>query len=125
MGKKISLYTIRLYVIILLHVITGGENVGYADLIEKLSALGHEYRLSILSSLTEGEKYLSEIAKEVGISRALAKVHLNKLEKAGLVETRTVLLEDEARALRYYKILDFHVELSPSELKRRKEKDGI
>lgn len=95
------------------------------DLIEKLSALGHEYRLSILTSLTEREKYLSEIAKEVGISRALAKVHLNKLEKAELVETRTVLLEDEARALRYYKIKDFHVELSPSELKRRKEKNGF
>ena len=92
-----------------------------ADLIQKLSALGHNYRLKILTSLTDGEKYLSEIAKEVGISRALAKVHLNKLLKADLVETRTVLLEDEARALRYYKIKDFHIKLSPSELKRRKE----
>ena len=55
----------------------------------------------------------------------MAKVHLNKLEKADLVETRTVLLEDEARALRYYKLKDFHVELSPSELKRRKTKDGF
>jgi predicted transcriptional regulator len=95
--------------------------VEYTDLIQKLSALGHKYRLKILTSLTDGEKYLSEIAKEVGISRALAKVHLNKLHKADLVETRTVLLEDEARALRYYKIKDFHIELSPSELKRRKE----
>lgn len=98
--------------------------MGNTDLIEKLSALGHEYRLRLLTSLTDGEKYLSELAKEVGISRALAKVHLNKLVQADLVETRTVLLEDEARALRYYKIKDFHVELSPSELKRRK-KDGF
>ena len=94
-------------------------------LIEKLSALGHKYRLKILTALISGEKYLSEIANEVGISRARAKVHLNKLLKAGLVETRTVLLEDEARALRYYKILDFHIELSPSELKRRNEKNGV
>ena len=94
-------------------------------LIEQLSALGHEYRLKILTALINGEKYLSEIANEVGISRALAKVHLNKLQKAGLVETRTLLLEDEARALRYYKMLDFHVELSPSELKRRKENNGL
>lgn len=94
-------------------------------LIEKLSALGHEYRLKILTVLVSGEKYLSEIANEVGISRALAKVHLNKLHKAGLVETSTVLLEDEARARRYYKILDFHIEMSPSELKRRKEENGI
>ena len=97
----------------------------YGDLIEKLSALGHEYRLKILTSLTDGEKYLSEIAKEVGISRALAKVHLNKLEKANLVVSRTELMENEARALRYYKLQDFHIELSPSELKRRKQKDGL
>jgi predicted transcriptional regulator len=99
--------------------------VEHADLVETLRALGHEYRLKILTSLTGGEKYLSEIAKEVGISRALAKVHLNKLHKAGLVETRTVLLEDEARALRYYELKDFHVEVSPSELKRRKEMNGL
>lgn len=97
----------------------------FTDLIEKLRALGHEYRLKILISLTDREKYLSEIAREVGISRALAKVHLNKLHKADLVETRTVLLEDEARALRYYMLKDFHIELSPSELKRRKEKNGL
>jgi predicted transcriptional regulator len=97
----------------------------FTDLIEKLSALGHEYRLKILTSLTDGEKYLSEIAREVGISRALAKVHLNKLYKAGLVETRIVLMEDEARALRYYKLKDFHIEISPSELKRRKEINGF
>lgn len=95
------------------------------ELAAKLKALGHISRLQILTALTEGEKYLSSIAKEVGISRALAKVHLKKLREAGLVETRTVLLEDEARALRYYKLKDFHIELSPEELRRRKEIDGL
>jgi ArsR family transcriptional regulator len=90
------------------------------ELVEKLSALGHIHRLKILTALTEEEKYLSEIAKEVGISRALANVHLKKLTEAGLVKTRVLLLEDEARALRYYKLNDFHIELSPEELKRRK-----
>jgi len=95
------------------------------ELAAKLKALGHISRLQILTALTEGEKYLSSIAKEVGISRALAKVHLKKLREAGLVETRTVLLEDEARALRYYKLKDFHIEISPEELRRRKEMDGL
>ena len=90
------------------------------ELVKKLSALGHIYRLKILTVLTEEEKYLSEIAKEVGISRALANVHLKKLREAGLVKTRVLLLEDEARALRYYELNDFHIELSPEELKRRK-----
>ena len=95
------------------------------ELAAVLKALGHASRLRILASLTEGEKYLSGIAKEVGISRALAKVHLRKLREAGLVETRVVTLEDEARALRFYRIRDFHIEISPDELRRRREKDGL
>jgi ArsR family transcriptional regulator len=95
------------------------------ELAAKLKALGHVSRLQILTVLTEGEKYLSSIAKEVGISRALAKVHLKKLREAGLVETRTVLLEYEAKALRYYKLVDFHIELSPEELRKRREVNGL
>ena len=95
------------------------------ELAAKLKALGHISRLQILTALTEGEKYLSSIAKEVGISRALAKVHLKKLREAGLVETRTVLLEDEAKALRYYKLIDFHIEISPEELRKRREMHGL
>jgi ArsR family transcriptional regulator len=100
-------------------------NVEDEELALKLKALGHVSRLKILATLTEGEKYLSHIAEEVGISRALAKVHLKKLREAGLVETRVVLLEDEARALRFYKLKDFHIELSPGKLKRRKEMNGL
>ena len=95
------------------------------ELAAKLKALGHISRLQILAVLTEGEKYLSSIAKEVGISRALAKVHLKKLREAGLVKTRTVLLEDEARALRYYELMDFHIEISPEELRKRRETHGL
>ena len=92
-----------------------------SELVDKLSALGHIYRLRIVIALTEGEKYLSEIAKEVGISRALANVHLKKLKEAALVKTRVFLMEDEARALRYYELNDFHIELSPEKLTRRKK----
>jgi ArsR family transcriptional regulator len=95
------------------------------ELAAKLKALGHVSRLKILTALTEGEKYLSSIAKEVGISRALAKVHMKKLREAGLVKTRTVLLEDEARALRYYELIDFHIEISPKELRKRRGTHGL
>jgi ArsR family transcriptional regulator len=96
------------------------EERGFEELAAKLSALGHPVRLRIIKDLADGEKYLSEIAKNVGISRALAKVHLKKLREAGLVETRVVTLEDEAKALRYYKLLHFEIHLSPSELKEDK-----
>jgi ArsR family transcriptional regulator len=94
------------------------------ELAAKLSALGHPTRLSIVKALAEGEQYLSEVAKNVGVSRALAKVHLKKLREAGLVETRVVTLEDEARALRYYKLRDFRIHLSPDEMKEEK-KNGL
>ena len=70
------------------------------DMAVKLSALGHPTRIRILIELTKGENYLSEIAKNVGISRALAKVHLKKLKESGLVESKIFTLEEEARALR-------------------------
>ncbi len=82
----------------------------------KLSALGHPTRIRILMELTKGENYLSEIAKKVGISRALAKVHLKKLRESGLVESRILTLEEEARALRFYKILDFSFNISNESL---------
>ena len=66
------------------------------------------------------EQYLSEIANKVGISRALAKVHLKKLREAGLVKTTVVTLEDEARALRYYELCDFEIHLSSEKLKEDK-----
>jgi len=53
----------------------------------------------------------------VGVSRALAKVHLKKLREAGIVETRVVTLKDEAKALRYYKLRPFNIHLSPETLK--------
>lgn len=88
------------------------------DTAAKLSALGHPTRLRILMELTKGENYLSEIAKNVGISRALAKVHLKKLRESGLVESKILTLEEEARALRFYKILDFSLSVSTESLAR-------
>jgi len=93
-------------------------------LAEKLDALGHPLRLKIVALLTGGEMYLNEIAKSLGISRALAKVHLKKLGKAGLVESRVVLVQGEARALRYYKLRDFDIHLSPAILTREEKEHG-
>lgn len=88
---------------------------GLEDLANTLDSLGHPLRLKILALMAgeEGEMYLSEIANRLGINRALAKIHLNKLEKAGLVKSRVVLVEGEAKALRYYQLCDFEIRVSP------------
>ena len=61
--------------------------------------------------------YLNQISNRLQINRALAKIHLNKLERANIVKSRRVPLEEEERALRYYKLLNFSIHLSPEILK--------
>ena len=58
-----------------------------SDLSEFFSALSHPIRIRIIAILSKGEKFVSELAKELNISRPLLYLHLNKLEKAGIVET--------------------------------------
>jgi len=47
---------------------------------------------------------LPEMASGLGISRALAKIHLKKLESAGIVESRVMLEPGKAQAKRYYRL---------------------
>ncbi len=82
------------------------------ELARLLSALGHQLRLRIVAILAgRGEMYLSEIAEAVGVSRALAKVHLKVLERAGVVSSSLVLDEGRGRALRYYKVRNLNLRL--------------
>lgn len=90
----------------------------------KLKALAHPVRLKMVVLLAmEGEDmYLNQIANELGISRALAKIHLKKLEKGSIVKSRVVLAEGVARALRYYRLHDFDIHVSPEILKQEAKK---
>ena len=86
----------------------------------KMKALAHPLRLRILVLLAKESEdmYLNQIANKLEINRALAKIHLNKLERGGIVRSRVVLVEGEARALRYYKLQDFDIHVSPEILKK-------
>ena len=93
----------------------------YVELLSgKLKTLAHPVRLRIVTLLAKEneEMYLNQIAKNLEINRALAKIHLNKLERGGIVRSRVVLVEGEARALRYYKLQDFDIHVSPEILKK-------
>jgi ArsR family transcriptional regulator len=94
------------------------------ELAKTLDALGHPLRIRIVALLAEEkkEKYLNEIANELKINRALAKVHLKKLEKAGLVRSRVELVDNDAKARRYYELRSFDLHISPQILRREVEK---
>jgi ArsR family transcriptional regulator len=89
-------------------------------LAEKLKALAHPIRLDIATLLAHQGKdmYLNEIANSLKINRALAKMHLKKLERGGIVKSRVVLIEGEAKALRYYTLRDFDIRVSPELLRK-------
>ena len=82
------------------------------QLLQMLQALANPHRLRILAALSERESYVSELARELGIGRPLLHMHLQTLEKAGLVIGRHEISE-EGQALRYYTVTDFDERLTP------------
>jgi DNA-binding transcriptional ArsR family regulator len=50
-----------------------------------LGALANPHRLRIVAALASGRNYVSQLAREMGMSRPLLHMHLQRLEAAGLV----------------------------------------
>lgn len=82
-------------------------------LLAALAALANPHRLRIIAALTVGGRnYVSRLAREIGISRPLLHLHLQKLEEAGLVASRLELSGD-GKALNYFEVADFEIDLTP------------
>jgi predicted transcriptional regulator len=83
------------------------------QLLAMLSALANPHRLRIVAALTrDGRNYVSQLAREVGISRPLLHLHLQKLEEAGLVTSKLELSSD-GKALNYFEVAKFEFAITP------------
>lgn len=83
------------------------------NLLPVLEALANPHRLRIIAALKEnGRNYVSQLARDVGISRPLLHLHLAKLEAAGLVTSNHELSSD-GKALNYFEVTDFRLTLAP------------
>ena len=81
-----------------------------------LNALANPHRLRIVAMLSEsGRNYVSQLARDIGISRPLLHMHLQKLEAAGVIRGSLELSED-GKAMKYYSIEPFVLELSPQRI---------
>lgn len=77
-------------------------------------ALANPHRLRIIGALNaRGRRYVSQLAREIGISRPLLHLHLQKLEEAGLVSSKLELSAD-GKALNYFEVTSFAIEISPA-----------
>ena len=83
-------------------------------LLAALAALANPHRLRIIAMLVAGGRnYVSQLAREIGISRPLLHLHLQKLEDAGLVTSKLELSHD-GKALKYFDVAPFALELTPA-----------
>ena len=84
--------------------------LGGDELLGVLAALANPIRLRILAQLADGRDYVSHLAREIGVSRPLLHMHLQRLEAVGLVVGSLELSED-GKALRFYDVtpFDFHL----------------
>lgn len=84
------------------------------QLLARLAALASPHRLRIVAALASGGRnYVSQLARDLGLSRPLLHLHLQKLEEAGLVTSRLELSQD-GKALNFFEVADFRIELSPT-----------
>lgn len=81
-------------------------------LVRVLATLANPHRLRVVAALARERRYVSELARVLGISRALLQVHLRKLEAAGLVTSQLELSED-GKAMKFYEVRPFTIQLTP------------
>lgn len=86
-------------------------------LLRVLSALGNPHRMRIVAALLESRNYVSALAREIGMSRPLLHMHLQRLEAAGLV-VGTLELAEDGKAMKYFEVAPFFYELTPDVVAR-------
>ncbi|MFE4977253.1 ArsR/SmtB family transcription factor [Kitasatospora sp. NPDC056651] len=97
-----------------------GTDVGVTDvtgdsLVRILATLSNPHRLRVIAAVAQQRNYVSRLARELGISRALLQVHLRKLEAVGLVSSELELSED-GKALKFYQATSFAFHLTPQSI---------
>ncbi|WP_442919714.1 ArsR/SmtB family transcription factor, partial [Methanomethylovorans sp.] len=80
-------------------------------------ALAHPVRIQLLYMLSEKERYIYELAKDLNLSRQVVDLHLKRLEKAGFVESDLRLEENDLRAKKFFRLKEFDVKLCTEDLK--------
>lgn len=81
-------------------------------LLDVLAALDSPHRIRLIALLARKRSYISELAREVGLSRPLLYLHLGKLQAAGLVRG-SLELSDSGQAKKWFELVPFEIWLTP------------
>lgn len=85
-------------------------------LLKVLATLANPHRMRVVAALAEQRNYVSQLARDLGISRALLQVHLRKLEAAGLVSA-SVEVSADGKAMKFYQVAPFALTLDPETIR--------
>jgi predicted transcriptional regulator len=88
------------------------EDLTGDGLVRIMASLASPHRLHVIADLSRGRNYVSQLARDLGISRALLQVHLRRLEAAGLVSS-SLEVSDDGKAMKYYELTPFELCLTP------------
>lgn len=80
-----------------------------------LTAVANPQRMRVVAELSGGRVHVSELARRLGISRPLLYMHLDRLEKAGLITGQLELSED-GRAMKYFELAPFELRLTAADI---------
>ena len=87
-----------------------------------LTAVANPLRLRIVAELSGGRVHVSELARRLGISRPLLYMHLDRLEKAGLIIGQ-LELSDDGKAMKYFELVPFEVRVTAETVVRALAED--
>src|SRR4051794_12775225 len=78
------------------------------ELSARLTAIASPQRMRILAEVAAETTHVSELARRLGMSRALLYMHLQRLEEAGFLTGRFEL-SDDGKALKLFEAVPFHL----------------
>ena len=85
------------------------------EILEVLSALANPHRIRIVAALAEGRQYMSQLARDIGMSRPLLHMHMQRLSAAGIVEGSLEVSAD-GKAMRFYELRPFGLHIDAAVL---------
>jgi DNA-binding transcriptional ArsR family regulator len=78
------------------------------ELLTMLTAVANAQRLRVIAALAGGRVHVSELARRLEMSRPLLYMHLDRLEKAGIV-TGQLELSQDGKAMKYFELAPFEL----------------
>jgi DNA-binding transcriptional ArsR family regulator len=93
------------------------------ELLAMLTAVAHPLRLRIVAELAGGRVHVSELARRLGMSRPLLYMHLDRLEKAGMVSGH-LELSDDGKAMKYFQLAPFELRVTAETIVAALRADG-